>query len=145
MFGKTPTQMTARISNDVRAAVGYSNSLAIACGAERINTAHLLAAVASHPDGNTLLSGKATDVFTAVMGDVPRPAMQAADRRLESEDEFKKLIQSMTLEVIATPARKPSRLVELSDIVGTALKMPDCAAYEVLQRCGFVGPDEPTA
>ena len=60
MFAKRIAKPWLRFSNDVRAATGYSNSIAIACGAERINTAHLLAAVASHPDGNALLGGRAS-------------------------------------------------------------------------------------
>ena len=135
IFGSSP----ARFSDDVRAVTGYSQSLAVACGATRIDSAHLLAAVARHPRGDEVLAGHAKEIFGAVCGDkrVATPTPIPPKGRLESEDEFKQVIQALAKNALAAPKRSRERAIELEDVVRTLSAMPESRAYAVLQRFGL--------
>jgi hypothetical protein len=135
MFGKHP----ARFSDDVRAVTGYSQHLAVACGAPKINSAHLLAAVAKHPKGDEILAGRAKEIFVAVCGNQPAsmPTPIPPNSRLESEDEFKHVIRALAKNALGVPKRSRERSIELEDVVRALSVMPDSRGYAILQRFGL--------
>lgn len=135
LFGKHP----ARFSDEVRRVTGYSQSVAVACGATRINSAHLLAAVAKHARGDQVLAGHAKEIFGAACGDVltKTPTPIPPNGRLESEEEFKQVIQALAKNALAAPKRSPARSIELEDVVRALSAMPESRAYAVLRRFGL--------
>jgi ATP-dependent Clp protease ATP-binding subunit ClpA len=142
IFGPFP----ARFSDDVRAVTAYSQTLAVKCGAPKISTAHMLAAVARHPKGDQILAGHAKGVFLTVCGEKPSetPTPIPPKGRLESEEEFKALIQRLAKDALSAPKRSVARTIELHDIVRVLASMPQSKAYPVLKQFGLA-PGESAA
>jgi hypothetical protein len=136
----------ARISWDVRIVIGHSQAIAAATGATKINTAHLLAALAKHSRDSELLAGHADEVFRSVFGERASSAPTQIPRggRMESEEELKQLIQSMVKEALAAPEGSPARSIELADVIRVLRAMPQSHAYRVLQRCGLTSGEPST-
>jgi len=131
--------LPARFSDDVRAVTGYSQTLAVKCGAPKINTAHMLAAVARHPRGDQVLAGRAKVVFLSVCGEKPSetPTPIPPKGRLESEEEFKAVLQRLAKDALDAPKHSVARTIELTDVVRVLGSMPQSKAYPVLKQFGL--------
>jgi hypothetical protein len=120
--------------------MGYAHRLAVSRGSTVLTTTHLLAAIASHSDGDVLLKGKAT----AVKGDAlalmpPRGggAGLAAGKQLPSEPALRELIQVATKAALSVPAESDLRCIDLCHYLELMGQMPGCEAFPILSRHGL--------
>ena len=86
-----------------------------------------------------LLDGHAQDVFVIVCGEKPSdtPTVISPRGRLDSEMEFKQLVQKLVADACASPKRSAARSIELNDVVRTLRSMPQTAGFSVLNKCGL--------
>src|SRR5262245_17115505 len=114
---QTPDESRPRFSENARWAMGYSHRLAVSRGCPTLTTMHLLAAIASHYDGDVLLKGSAAAIRKDVLGSMPPEepiAIAGKDKHLPAEPALKTLIKAVTEAAWSAPAESPLRDIELT-------------------------------
>jgi hypothetical protein len=132
-----------RFSHQVHWVAGYAHIVALGRGDRAISTLHVLAGVAQHPKGDSLLAGHAKAIARELCIERKTPGF-AGVKDLPTQPDFKQLIQTLTECASAAPERSRSRSIRLSDVVRALGAMPESAAFPVLKKYGLTTDKPPT-
>src|SRR5688500_5851452 len=126
-----------RFSDDLRWVMATAHRYAVTSGSPSVTTAHVLAAIATHPKGRSLLGENAANIQSAASGgQAEHPTPLPAKGRLPLQPDVKSLVQES---LKAMPAAGWKRL-EVENFYSVLIGLPDSSAAPVLQKFGIIPP-----
>jgi ATP-dependent Clp protease ATP-binding subunit ClpA len=126
-----------RFSDDLRWVMATAHRYAVTSGSPSLTTAHVLAAIATHPKGPSLLGHDAANIQSeASGGQAEHPTPIPPRGRLALQPDVKSLVQGS---LMAMRAAGWTRL-EIENVYSVLIGMRDSSAAPVLQKFGIIPP-----
>jgi predicted kinase len=123
--------------------MGYAHRLAVSHRSSALTTTHVLAAIASHHDGENLLNGNAKAVKNDALASMSRSAPvreSITGEPLPTEPALTTLIRCVAQASLAAQPESPARCIELNHFLEEMATMPECEAFPILIRHGLAKP-----